>query len=90
MLAEAKKLGIMAKKSHNKHAESDKRQLIMQLYVETARAKLDSVRQYVLELVAEEPNRKFLVFAHHQEVLDGIEEALRSKVKKKNEIYLLS
>ncbi len=48
--------------------------------METARAKLESVRKYVLEFATEDQSRKFLVFAHHQEILDGLERALLDKV----------
>lgn len=36
-------------------------------------------REYVLDLL--DLDRKFLIFAHHQEVLDAIEAAVQSKVR---------
>lgn len=64
----------------NRWAEQDKKQLITQLYIETGRAKIESVCRYITDLIAQEPSRKFLVFAHHKEMLDGIEGVLISKV----------
>jgi len=36
-------------------------------------------REYVLDLL--EAERKFLLFAHHQEMLDAVEDAVRAKVR---------
>ena len=48
--------------------------------METARAKQESVCNYIIEVAAENPERKFLVFAHHKEMLDAIEFTLTEKV----------
>ncbi len=52
-------------------ASSRKRNLIMKLYVDTGLAKIEGAGEYVGDLL--ECGAKFLVFAHHQQVLDGIE-----------------
>ncbi len=49
--------------------------MILEYFHETATAKLPAVRQYVLDLL--EAGRKFLLFAHHQEVLNGLEDSLK-------------
>lgn len=52
----------------------------MDLYLETGRAKIKPVQQYVSDLAIDHPERKFLVFAHHQDTLDGIESCLQEQV----------
>ena len=47
--------------------------------METGRAKIPAVCDYIRELL--EGEYKFLVFAHHQIVLDAIEETVSKKVK---------
>ena len=39
---------------------------------------LNILREYVLDQL--EAERKFLLFAHHQEMLDAVEDAVRAKV----------
>jgi SWI/SNF-related matrix-associated actin-dependent regulator 1 of chromatin subfamily A len=56
---------------------ADKRALLMELFNDSAKAKLEPVIEYVLEVA--ETGRKFLTFAHHQLLLDGLEEALAKK-----------
>ena len=51
--------------------------LLMQLYVKSAEAKTAAVTEYVKMLV--ESELKFLVFGHHQLMLDAIECCLREK-----------
>ncbi|KAH3761372.1 chromatin remodeling factor18 [Pelomyxa schiedti] len=53
---------------------SQKRAMMTDIYQETARAKLPAVKQYIKEML--EGDYKFLLFAHHQVMLDGLEEAL--------------
>ncbi len=59
-------------------ASSRKRNLIMKLYVDTGLAKIEGAGEYVGDLL--ECGAKFLVFAHHQQVLAGIDGALASRV----------
>ena len=54
--------------------------MITQLYMDTARAKQEGVCDYVLDIATQDADRKFLVFAHHKEMLDAIESALIAKV----------
>ena len=58
-------------------ASSRKRNLIMKLYVDTGVAKLAAVREYVSDML--ECGAKFLVFAHHLPVLDGVEECVKQR-----------
>ena len=48
----------------------DERRAVMHAYQETAAVKVRAVQQYVEELL--ENGDKFLIFAHHRELLDGI------------------
>jgi hypothetical protein len=57
--------------------------LIMELYKDTGRAKLPSVIEYLKDLL-DSMDFKFLVFAHHKDVVDGICSALQVVL-----IYLL-
>ena len=56
---------------------SDTRIAITQAYSLTGKAKLNSVKEYILELL--ENDIKLLIFAHHRVILDGIEQALKDK-----------
>jgi SWI/SNF-related matrix-associated actin-dependent regulator 1 of chromatin subfamily A len=58
-------------------ASSRKRNLIMKLYVDTGQAKTAAVREYVGDLL--DCGAKFLVFAHHMPVLDGLEECVKQR-----------
>jgi SWI/SNF-related matrix-associated actin-dependent regulator 1 of chromatin subfamily A len=59
--------------------KQDQRTAIMALYHETARAKIKAVQEYIHDML--DNDCKFLVFAHHKELLDGIKEAVKSKNK---------
>ena len=51
--------------------------MLLQYFHQTASAKVLAVKQYVMDAL--EAGRKFLLFAHHQEMLNPLEEAV-SKV----------
>jgi len=51
-----------------------RRRVLLELYHDTGTAKLLSVVEYLKDLL--ESGEKFLVFAHHQDVLDGLCHAL--------------
>jgi len=53
----------------------EKRGALLEYFHDTGEAKISAVREYVLDLL--EADRKFLLFAHHQSVLNAIEEAVR-------------
>ncbi|KAI8802416.1 P-loop containing nucleoside triphosphate hydrolase protein [Cladochytrium replicatum] len=61
-------------------AQNMKRKALTEMYVETGRAKLEPVKQYLSDLY-EEPDKKFIVFAHHKSVLTGIAEHCITKLK---------
>lgn len=63
------------KKGGNVHAE------LLPFYAETAKIKIPSVISYILQLI-ENGEKKFLVFAHHQVMLNAIEKVLKKKNKK--------
>lgn len=50
---------------------SDKRSAVINYFQETCKAKFKAVCQYVADLI--ESDKKFIVFAHHQIMLDEIE-----------------
>ena len=51
--------------------------MLLQYFHQTASAKVLAVKQYVMDAL--EAGRKFLLFAHHQEMLNPLEDAV-SKV----------
>eukprot|EP01133_Synstelium_polycarpum_P018237 gene18237-21819_t len=63
------------KKIGEKGVESE-RTRVLKLYLETGRAKLAGAQDYVSKLVKDK--KKFLVFAHHSEILNGLESTLKS------------
>ncbi len=54
---------------------SDRRSMLLQYFHDTATAKARAVKQYMLDQL--ESGHKFLLFAHHQELLNPLEEALK-------------
>lgn len=50
----------------------------MELYTQSGVAKLPGIIEYIEGLLKE--NKKFLVYAHHQEVMNGLEEFVKSAV----------
>ena len=56
----------------------DRRGALLEYFHDTGSAKASAARDYVLDLVARD--RKLLVFAHHQQVLDAIEEGATQQV----------
>lgn len=64
---------------------NDKLQLrrkLNEFFTRTGEAKLPCVAEYIVDLL--ESATCFLVFAHHQVVLDGIEKAVKAKKVKLN------
>ncbi|RUS78192.1 hypothetical protein EGW08_014051 [Elysia chlorotica] len=64
----------------------EKRGALLQYFQETARAKMSAVREYILDLL--ESDKKILVFAHHREMLDAIEDCINSRTSKLNYIRI--
>ncbi|XP_014235599.1 SWI/SNF-related matrix-associated actin-dependent regulator of chromatin subfamily A-like protein 1 [Trichogramma pretiosum] len=59
---------------------STKHTILLQYYSDTAKAKEKAVCNYILELIENRASDdKFLVFAHHQSMLDAISSLLQSK-----------
>ncbi|XP_013415822.1 SWI/SNF-related matrix-associated actin-dependent regulator of chromatin subfamily A-like protein 1 isoform X1 [Lingula anatina] len=61
----------------NKIKGSDRHGFLLTYFHDTGQAKVKAVRDYVIDLL--ESGHKFLVFAHHKEVLDALEEAVRKE-----------
>ncbi|XP_064647797.1 SWI/SNF-related matrix-associated actin-dependent regulator of chromatin subfamily A-like protein 1 [Lineus longissimus] len=55
----------------------ERRGCLLTYYAETSKAKIPAVKSYVLDLL--ESGKKFLVFAHHSEMLDALEDAISRK-----------
>ncbi|KAK9841983.1 hypothetical protein WJX81_002729 [Elliptochloris bilobata] len=53
---------------------AEQRQLVTEFYMRCAELKVKAVQEYVRELLDQE--QKFLIFAHHRVLLDGIQEVL--------------
>ncbi|XP_044759876.1 SWI/SNF-related matrix-associated actin-dependent regulator of chromatin subfamily A-like protein 1 [Coccinella septempunctata] len=64
----------------NSKKGTDKHSALLAFFSETARIKIPSVLSYILQVLEE--NKKFLVFAHHQIMLDAITQILTKKGKK--------
>ncbi|KAL0484975.1 hypothetical protein AKO1_003787 [Acrasis kona] len=54
----------------------DKNKQWMQMYKKTGMAKLEPIKEYLKETVLE-TKEKFLIFAHHRDVMDGLEECMK-------------
>ncbi|RZF34038.1 hypothetical protein LSTR_LSTR013433 [Laodelphax striatellus] len=63
--------------TQEKLTHSEKRSQMMLYYGETGKNKLKAVCEYIEKLIEE--NKKFLCFAHHREVLDGVSQTLIKK-----------
>ena len=65
--------------SRASHAKKEKTVLTTIMYAETAKAKCPSVQKYLASILFQEDkeNEKFIIFAHHHDMLDGIEEFLK-------------
>jgi SNF2 family DNA or RNA helicase len=59
----------------NPDAGEEKRGLLSQLYLDTGRAKLRAIKEYVHSLLNTHPHIKVLVFLHHLELMDQLEES---------------
>ncbi|GMH42394.1 hypothetical protein BSKO_10313 [Bryopsis sp. KO-2023] len=70
-------IGNMESAMSMSQGQREKHKALNQFFHETAKAKIKSVQEYVKDLV--EQDQKLLIFAHHMEVLDGIEKALNQK-----------
>ncbi|EGG19971.1 SNF2-related domain-containing protein [Cavenderia fasciculata] len=57
-------------------AGENERAHVMDLYLLTGQAKLAAAKSYTTQLILE--NKKFLLFAHHSDVLNGLEQEIRS------------
>ncbi|XP_060081169.1 SWI/SNF-related matrix-associated actin-dependent regulator of chromatin subfamily A-like protein 1 isoform X2 [Ylistrum balloti] len=57
----------------------ERRGVLLEYFHHTGAAKIPAIRDYVVDLI--ETDKKFLIFAHHQEVLDAIEDVVKAKVK---------
>ncbi|CAH8837863.1 unnamed protein product [Trichobilharzia szidati] len=61
----------------NKLSSKEKRSALFEYFHATGSVKLAAVEQYVLDLI--DCGRKFLLFAHHTHVLDGLAKSLSEK-----------
>ncbi|XP_071484224.1 SWI/SNF-related matrix-associated actin-dependent regulator of chromatin subfamily A-like protein 1, partial [Diadema antillarum] len=66
-----------AKEMEKKKNKSDQHGALLKYFSETGVAKIPALREYIIDLA--ECGHKFLVFAHHQAVLDAMTEALQKK-----------
>ena len=58
-------------------AVNEKEKLMNKLYKESAEVKGPAVVEYMLELLESDASAKFLFFAHHQCLLDAMEQVRR-------------
>ena len=69
-------LGNEANQAHFEH-----RRLLMQAYQASGIGKANSVAEYLLDWLTGSGTQKILVFAHHQQVMDTLEQAVAKKFK---------
>ena len=62
-------------------ANFEARKLLMQAYQRSGAGKAEAVTNYVLDWIKGSATQKLLVFAHHVEVLDTIEDAVSKQLK---------
>jgi SWI/SNF-related matrix-associated actin-dependent regulator of chromatin subfamily A-like protein 1 len=62
-------------------ADFEARRLLMMAYQQSGIAKAPAVAQYLLDWLEGSSTQKILVFAHHQEVLDVLEQAVAKKFR---------
>ncbi|KRT78671.1 helicase [Oryctes borbonicus] len=70
----------LAAQYNNVKKGSDKHAALISFFAETSKIKIPSVCSYILQLL--DSTNKFLVFAHHQVMLDAIQKVLIHKNKK--------
>ncbi|CAG8551786.1 15090_t:CDS:1 [Acaulospora colombiana] len=78
---ESKELRLISQQAtglKQRDAELRCKALLVQMWHETGRSKVPAVQEYLSEIY-ENSDKKFIVFAHHLEVLDSISDHLRSK-----------
>lgn len=56
----------------------EQRGALLEFFHQSGKAKMAAVKSYVADML--EGDRKFIIFAHHQEVLDGVEDVVREKI----------
>ncbi|KAI3383223.1 hypothetical protein SNEBB_010758 [Seison nebaliae] len=66
------------KKSDNKKLETEKRTEFLEFYRETAVAKIDALKKFFKETLETE-GENIIIFAHHQLILDELEEFIKDK-----------
>ncbi|KAF0972784.1 hypothetical protein FDP41_009033 [Naegleria fowleri] len=71
----------MTKQDHFQH-NFDKNSEIFRMYNMTGVAKLPAVKEYIADMIENTGDLKFLVFAYHTEVLDGVEECVAKELAK--------
>ncbi|KAG5898702.1 hypothetical protein JTB14_030652 [Gonioctena quinquepunctata] len=62
---------------YNEQKGANKHRILLTFFAETARIKIPSVCSYILQILDNE--EKFLVFAHHQVMMNAIEEIVKKK-----------
>ncbi|CAH0564691.1 unnamed protein product [Brassicogethes aeneus] len=70
-------LNYLAEKYNNMTSKRDKHALLLTFFSESAKIKIPSVCSYILQVL--ETKAKFLVFAHHQVMMNAIVDILRKK-----------
>ncbi|XP_015909401.2 SWI/SNF-related matrix-associated actin-dependent regulator of chromatin subfamily A-like protein 1 [Parasteatoda tepidariorum] len=77
----SKKSSILKMMSSRVHEENlqgmEKRAALLEYYHETGQVKLKAVVEYITDLL--ESEKKFICFAHHRNVMDGISAAIEAK-----------
>ncbi|KAG2372651.1 hypothetical protein C9374_013659 [Naegleria lovaniensis] len=71
----------MTKEDHYQN-NFEKNSEVFRMYNMTGVAKLPAVKEYITEMIENTGDLKFLVFAYHTEVLDGIEECVAKELAK--------
>jgi len=56
--------------------KDDKPNLLMELWAKTGMLKVPAISEYILQLIKD--SKKFIIFAHHQEVMNSLENCLKT------------
>lgn len=72
---------LLGSSEANRQAHFDHRRLLMQAYQASGIGKANPIAEYLLDWLAGSGTQKILVFAHHQHVMDTLEQAVAKKYK---------
>lgn len=64
---------------HDSRLVLQSKEIYLKLWRDTALAKIKAIQQYLLDLMSSESEKKILLFAHHIQVLDELEQSMQNQ-----------